>query len=170
LGHSVVGIDVENPVYDRIAKCLDVERNIATVQPGRQLPFLGDRFDLITACNITFDEIRTADRLNRRVYWSLAQWQFFLDDLTSNQLRYPGRIYLKLNKQWHWRFLGFDHFAFDHQLLDMMVRNGAAVGRWRGTIDMWLPDRNNLLSQRWPQSQKSARGAEGAGGVHAACN
>jgi hypothetical protein len=98
-----------------------------------------ERFDLITVCNITFDEIRTMDRQKRRNYWSLAQWEFFFDDLVSNQIRSPGRIYLKLNKQWCGRLLGFDRRAFDHRLLAMASR-WAEVSRWRGTIDMPIPD------------------------------
>jgi SAM-dependent methyltransferase len=148
-GHQVVGIDIVNPVYDRIAQCLGVAREIVSVQPGKPLPPSSDRFDLITACTITFDEIRTQDRQKHRLYWSLDEWQFFLEDLMTNQLRYPGRLYLKLNKHWRGRFLGLNRFSFDRRLMAALSRNGATVSYLRGTIDMSLTGPRALS---WPAS------------------
>jgi SAM-dependent methyltransferase len=146
-GHHVVGIDIRNSFYDRIAGSLGVDRTHVAVEPGKLLPYLGGPFDLITACAITFSEIRTSNRRKSRIYWSLAEWQFLLDDLMAHQLRYPGRLYLTLNKQWHGRFFGFDLLSFDRQLLTMAARNGAIVHRSKGTIDLSLASRRPLSLQ-----------------------
>ncbi|SJZ79392.1 Methyltransferase domain-containing protein [Enhydrobacter aerosaccus] len=134
-GHSVVGIDIENPVYAGIAGSLGVERTIVRVEPGTPLPALDGRFDLITACNITFNEKR-GDRGQPRQFWSLPEWQFFLEDLVANQLRYPGTIYLMLNKQSRRRLLGFEWPAYNRELMAMAARNGARIDRLGGTIRM----------------------------------
>jgi SAM-dependent methyltransferase len=144
-GHQVVGLDIENRVYDGIAACLGIERTIVRVEPRTALPALGERFDLIVACNITFDERINRDRTRARSYWSLAEWQFFLDDLMANQLRYPGRLYLSLNKQSRGRFLGLQRVAYDHELLAMAASIGASVSSWRGTINMSLSAPREIL-------------------------
>jgi SAM-dependent methyltransferase len=146
-GHRVVGIDIRNTFYDRIAGSLGVERTIAPVEPGKLLPFMGGLFDLITAYAITFSEFRTPGHPKTRAYWSLAEWQFFLDDLTTHQLRYPGRLYLTLNKQCRRRILGIDVLAFDRRLLAAAARNGAIVHRSEGTIDLSLSHRRGLSLQ-----------------------
>jgi SAM-dependent methyltransferase len=141
-GHQVVGIDIENPVYEGIAACLGFQRTIVRVEPSTPLPDLGGRFDLITACNITFNEKRNPH--GPRLRWSLAEWQFFLDDLVANHLRYPGVLYLQLNEEPHGRLLGFDRLAYDRELLAMAARNGAVVNRRRGTIKMSFASRREI--------------------------
>ncbi|WP_246158099.1 class I SAM-dependent methyltransferase [Reyranella soli] len=123
-GHDVVAIDVENPLYEGITACLGVQRTIARVEPYRPLPDLGGRFDLITVCNTTFNE-----RGDPPVYWTPAEWQFLLDDLVANHLRYPGELYVKLNKE-------IKRLAYNRDVLAMANRNAAKVGRWRGVIRM----------------------------------
>jgi SAM-dependent methyltransferase len=144
LGHEVVGLDIENQVYEGIAACLGVERTIYRVEPGAALPALGGKFDLIVACNITFDEIATRDRERQRSYWPLAEWQYFLDDLIANQLRYPGRMYFKLNQQAKGRVLGFRRFVYNDVLLAAAERNGGVVSRRRGIIDMFFPSQPTI--------------------------
>ena len=141
-GHQVVGIDIENPVYEGIAACLGVQRTIVRVEPRTPLPDLGGRFDLITACNLTFNEKRTAH--GPRLRWSPAEWQFFLDDLVANHLRYPGMLYLQLNKESHGRFLGFDRLAYDREVMAMAARNGAVISRRHGTIKMSFASRREI--------------------------
>lgn len=131
-GHRVVGVDIDNELYEGIAACLGVRRTIVRVEPQRPLPNLGGRFDLITACDVTFND--KDDRDGRRVYWTLEEWRFLLNDLFANHLRFPGTLYLKLNKEWQKGAFGSDRLFFNRGLLAMAARNGAAVSRRRGTI------------------------------------
>ena len=131
-GHRAVGIDVEDAFYDGLAACLGVERTVVRVEAQTPLPDLGGRFDVITACDIAFNEKREGK--TRGVYWSLEDWQFFLNDLVIHQLRTPGTIYLKLNKEARGRVLGVGHRAYSRDALALAARNGATVSRWRGTI------------------------------------
>ncbi len=133
-GHQAVGIDIENPLYEGIAACLGVQRTVVRVEPLKPLPDLGGRFDLITACDITFNG--KGNRHGRRLYWSVAEWQFFLGDLVANQLRYPGTLYLKLNKETRGRLLGFERLAYNREVLAMAARNGGVVSRWHGTVKL----------------------------------
>ncbi len=142
LGHQAVGIDIDNRLYEDIAACLGVQRTIVRVAPLARLPNLGGKFDLITACDVTFND--KDDRDGRRVYWTLAEWRFLLNDLFANHLQYPGVVYLKLNKEWQRGFLGFDRLFFNRGLLAMAERNGAVVSRRRGTIKFSLTSRHEI--------------------------
>lgn len=142
LGHRAVGIDIDNALYEGIAACLGVQRTIVRVEPQRPLPDLGGRFDLITACDVTFND--KDDRDGRRVYWTLAEWQFLLNDLFANHLQYPGTLYLKLNKEWQKGVFGSDRLFFNRELLTMAARNGAVVSRRRGTIKFSLTSRHEI--------------------------
>ncbi len=135
-GHQAVGIDIDNALYDGIATSLGVRRTIVRVAPLARLPALGGKFDLITACDVTFND--KDDRDGRRVYWTLGEWRFFLNDLFANHLRYPGTVYLKLNKEWQRGLFGSDRLFFNRELLAMADRNGAVVSRRRGTIKFSL--------------------------------
>lgn len=141
-GHRAVGIDIDNALYEGIAACLGVQRTIVRVEPQRRLPDLGGRFDLISACDVTFND--KDDRDGRRVYWTLAEWQFFLNDLIANHLQYPGTLYLKLNKEWQKAAFGSDRLLFNRKLLAMAARNGAVVSRRRGTIKFSLTSRHEI--------------------------
>ena len=131
-GHQAVGIDVKDAFYDGLSACLDIERTTVRVEARTPLPDLGGRFDVITACDIAFNEKREGKA--RGIYWSPDDWQFFLNDLVAHQLRTPGTIYLKLNKEARGRLLGFERRAYNREVLALAARNGADVSRWRGTI------------------------------------
>lgn len=131
-GHQAVGIDVKDAFYEGLAACLGAPRTVVRVEARTPLPDLGGRFDVITACDIAFNEKREGK--TRGVYWSLEDWQFFLNDLVARQLRTPGTIYLKLNKEARGRLLGVDRRAYNREALALAARNGAVVSRWRGTI------------------------------------
>ena len=137
-GHQVVAIDVDNPLYESIAACLGIQRTILRVEPDKPLPALGERFDLIVACNITFNE---KDQATPRAYWSLAEWQYFLDDIVGNHLRSPGTLYVKLNKEFGSKLPGIRGLAYNRDLLQMAAHKGAAVNYRRGTFELSSPDR-----------------------------
>jgi hypothetical protein len=140
--HRAVGIDVEDAFYDGLAACLGVRRTVVRVVAQTPLPDLGERFDVITACDIAFNEKREGK--TRGLYWSLEDWQFFLNDLVVHQLRIPGTIYLKLNKEARGRLLGIDRRAYSRDALALAARNGAAVSRWRGTIKLSVTEPREL--------------------------
>jgi len=142
LGHQAVGIDIENAIYEGIAACLGVQRTIVRVEPLKPLPNLGERFDLITASDITFND--KADLNGRRHYWSLAEWKFFLDDLIANQLRYPGTLYLRPNKEFQAPLRGVTPLVYNRGLLAMAARNGATVSRRHGTIKLSVTSRREI--------------------------
>ncbi|MDI1286391.1 MAG: hypothetical protein PSV46_18545 [Reyranella sp.] len=137
-GHHAVGIDVADAFYEGLAACLGVQRTVVRVEAQTPLPDLGGRFDLITACDIAFNEKREGK--TRGLYWSREDWQFFLNDLVAHQLRTPGTIYLKLNKEARGRVLGIDRRAYSRDALALAARNGAAVSRWRGTIRLGVTE------------------------------
>ncbi|MDP1751591.1 MAG: hypothetical protein Q8L22_19245 [Reyranella sp.] len=141
-GHQAVGIDVKDAFYDGLAACLGVQRTVVRVEAQTPLPDMGGRFDLITACDIAFNEKREGK--TRGLYWSLEDWQFFLNDLAANQLRTPGTIYLKLNKEARGRLLGLDRRAYSREALALAARNGATVSRWRGTIRFTFAARREI--------------------------
>lgn len=141
-GHQVVGIDIENALYGGIAACLGVQRTIICIRPLEPLPNLGERFDLITACDITFND--KDDRNGRRHYWSLTEWKFFLDDLIANQLRYPGTLYLRPNREFQAPLLGVTPLNYNRELLAMAARNGATVSRRHGTIKLSVASRREM--------------------------
>lgn len=141
-GHRVIGVDIGNELYEGIASSLGVQRTLVRVAPLTQMPYLGEKFDLITACDITFND--KDDRDGRRVYWTLAEWRFFLNDLLANHLQYPGVLYLKLNKEWQRGFFGSDRLFFNRALLTMAARNGAVISRRRGTLKFTLSSRREI--------------------------
>ena len=136
LGHAVVALDVENPVYQGIADCLGIERTVFRVEPGMPLPTPAERFDLIVAHDVTFND--KPDEGGQRAYWSLEAWRGFLDDLVANQLRCPGTIDLKLNPEFGRDASGTEILAYNRPLLDLVARHGAVVDRRRGTIRLTL--------------------------------
>lgn len=133
-GHHAVGIDIENALYDGIAGCLGIERTIVRVEPRTPLPDLGGRFDLVTACNVTFNDKRNPH--GPRLYWSVDEWQFFLDDVVAHHLRRPGIFFIALTKERQGRLMGLDRLGYNRQLLSLAERNGATVSRRLGTIKL----------------------------------
>lgn len=141
-GHQAIGIDIENDLYEGIAACLGVQRTIVRVAPCALLPDLGEKFDLITACDVTFND--KDDQDDRRAYWTLREWQFFLNDLIANHLRYPGTLYLKLNREWQEGPQGSNRLVYNHYVLAMAARNGAVVDSRRGTMKLTLTSRREI--------------------------
>lgn len=131
-GHDAIGIDVRDAFYDGLAACVGIARTVMRVEARTPLPDLGGRFDLITACDIAFNEKRQGTL--RGIYWSPEDWKFFLNDLIAHQLRTPGTIYLKLNKEAHRRPLGFTRYAYNGKVLALAIQNGAQVRPRLGTI------------------------------------
>ncbi|MDQ2762786.1 MAG: class I SAM-dependent methyltransferase, partial [Pseudomonadota bacterium] len=56
LGHEVIGLDVEVPLYTDLARLMKVDRRIFRIAPRQPLPDLG-RFDVITGVAVSFDSL-----------------------------------------------------------------------------------------------------------------
>lgn len=98
LGHETVGIDLEFPLYVDLCALMGVDRRTWRVSPRQPLPRSLRRFDLITAFQVKFDALGF-DPARGHLYWSLADWDFFIRDATGERMRYPGRLRLQLNSR-----------------------------------------------------------------------
>lgn len=94
LGHDVHGVDL--PTYefyrDMIA-LFGIPRTGFRIEPCKNLPILGKRFDVITAHQICFNGHKT-ERL-----WGPDEWDFLLNDLEQNCLTPGGTIALEFNEE-----------------------------------------------------------------------
>ena len=130
LGHEVIGLDVEVPLYTDLARLMKVDRRIFRLSPRRPLPDLG-RFDVITGVAVSFDSLGKDTQSVRR-YWSLEDWSWLILHLSQEHSRYPGRLYFELNFQ-----ILADHTLRYHQrLLEACERAGAVVLAAKGRISI----------------------------------
>ncbi len=93
LGHRPLGLDVDDPFYGALLRAVRVERVTAPIRPFEPLPVAGRRFDLVTAFAVCFNGHDTPQ------LWDVAEWRFFLDDLTARILVSGGRVVLQLNRE-----------------------------------------------------------------------
>jgi hypothetical protein len=95
-GHNSVAIDrAGNEVFEDVTKWLKVDRRVWYIKPFHPIPYLGQRFDLVTAFMVNFDRLPTPDRKP----WTTKEWDFFLFDLACNHLKDNGRVVLLLNNR-----------------------------------------------------------------------
>ena len=98
LGHSGLGLDIDRlPMFREITRLLGVHRVVQRIDAFRPLPDLGQKFDLITAFMICFNNHKMPD------LWSVPEWEFFLDDLAKH-LTPRGRVWLELNQEYDGSF------------------------------------------------------------------
>ncbi len=128
LGHTVVGTDISVPLYDDICRTLGVDRRIEPTRFRAPMHDLKVKFDFVTVIGQTF---HIAKRLpsGERVHWAVEDWSYFLDDLVSNHMYYPGEIYIHLNAN---RYA--DGLRLDDTLLAWCEFQGAAVDHKLGKI------------------------------------
>ena len=128
LGHEVIGLDVEVPLYTDLARLMKVDRRIFRLSPRQPLPDLG-RFDVITGVAVSFDSLgRDAHSVRR--YWSLEDWAYLIRHLTQEHSRYPGRLYFELNFQ----VLADNTLRYNQPLLEACARAGAEILATKGRI------------------------------------
>ncbi len=114
LGHEVVGLDLDDlPMFGESTQMLGVQRVIWRVQPFVPLPDLGDKFDLVTAFMVCFNNHKMPD------LWGMPEWEFFLDDL-ARHLSPRGRVWLEFNMEWDGTF-------YTPQLRDYFESRGAKI-------------------------------------------
>jgi len=114
LGHSGVGLDMDRlPMFREITRLLGVRRVVQRIQAFRALPNFGQRFDVITAFMICFNNHKMPG------LWGVREWEFFLADL-GKYLRPRGQIWLELNQE-------YDGTFYTPELKEFFQKRGAKI-------------------------------------------
>jgi SAM-dependent methyltransferase len=114
LGHSGFGLDMDRlPMFREITSLLGVRRVVQQIQAFRPLPSFGQRFDVITAFMICFNDHKMPG------LWGVPEWEFFLDDLAKH-LRPRGRVWLELNQE-------YDGTFYTPELKEFFRKRGAKI-------------------------------------------
>src|ERR1700730_7695441 len=94
LGSNVLGLDLEDPIFNDILKVLQIERVPFRITRQEKLPDFGARkFDVITAWMICFNNYDRDDTI-----WCPRDWDYLLNDL-AERLTPDGRIVFYFNSQ-----------------------------------------------------------------------
>jgi SAM-dependent methyltransferase len=114
LGHSGIGLDIDRlPMFREITRLLGVRRVVQQIQAFRPLPNFGQKFDVITAFMICFNNHKMPG------LWGVPEWEFFLDDLAKH-LKPRGRVWLELNQE-------YDETFYTPQLKEFFQKRGAKI-------------------------------------------
>ena len=98
LGHSGLGLDMDRvSMFREITRLLGVHRVVQRIEAFRPLPDLGQKFNLITAFMICFNDHKMPG------LWKVPEWEFFLGDLAKH-LTPRGRVWLELNQEYDGTF------------------------------------------------------------------
>ena len=98
LDHSGVGLDMDRlPMFREVTHLLGVRRVVQRIQPFRPLPNVGQKFDVITAFMVCFNNHKMPG------LWAVPEWEFFLDDLAKH-LKPRGLVWLELNQEYDGTF------------------------------------------------------------------
>ena len=120
LGSNVLGLDLEDPIFNDILRVLQIERVPFRITRQEKLPDFGTRkFDVITAWMICFNNYDRDDTI-----WGPRDWDYLLNDLTE-KLRPDGRIVFYFNAQRHrkihtpelWKYFGSRADLLDGRLM-----------------------------------------------------
>jgi hypothetical protein len=128
LGHTVVGTDIEVPLYDDICEALELDRRIEPTRLRTPLPDLGLKFDMVTIIWHMFHILRYLPNGDRE-HWTTDDWAFFFEDLIANHMHYPGILFLYLNPN-----ISATGQAFDAPLMQWCREHGASVDDAGGRI------------------------------------
>jgi SAM-dependent methyltransferase len=125
-GHDVLGFDTDNePLFGATTALLEVPRAIGRIERQTPLPDLGGKFDLVTAHRICFHRI---GRVRDGVEWSIADWEFFINDIRRRFLNDNGRLLLDFNP----RPDGSSFFT--PQLREFFLSQGARIFRSKALL------------------------------------
>jgi SAM-dependent methyltransferase len=120
LGSKVVGLDLEDPIFNDILRVLAIERVPFRITRRQKLPDFGARkFDVITAWMICFNNYDRDDTI-----WGPPDWDYLLNDL-AEKLTPDGRIVFYFNAQRHrkihtpelWKYFGSRADLLDGRLI-----------------------------------------------------
>ena len=133
LGHNVHGLDLPDyEFYKDMIGLFGLSRTGVRIEPYKNLPLFGRRFDVITAHQICFNGHKTEH------LWGVDEWDFFLGDLDENCLNPGGTIALEFNEE---PSIGF----YTKELRKYFESRSARIFRGRVIIS-----RDNLRSQSSP--------------------
>jgi SAM-dependent methyltransferase len=114
LGHSGLGLDMDRVAMFRdITRLLGVRRVVQRIEAFHPLPDFGQKFDLITAFMICFNDHKMPG------LWKVPAWEFFLDDLAKH-LKPRGRAWLELNQE-------YDGTFYTPELKEFFQSRGARI-------------------------------------------
>ena len=114
LGHSGLGLDMDRlSMFREITRLLGVRRVVQRIERFQALPDFGQKFDLITAFMVCFNNHKMPD------LWRVPEWEFFLDDL-AKRLTPRGRVWLELNQE-------YDGTFYTPELKEFFQRRGARI-------------------------------------------
>lgn len=120
LGSNVLGLDLEDPIFNDILRVLEIERVPFRIKRREKLPdFGGRKFDLITAWMICFNDYDRDETI-----WGPRDWDYLLNDLTE-KLTPKGRIVFYFNAQRQrgihsrelWKYFGSRADLLDSRLI-----------------------------------------------------
>ena len=114
LGHSGVGLDMDRlTMFGEITRLLGVRRVVQQIHAFRPLPNFGQKFDVITAFMICFNDHKMPG------LWGVPEWEFFLNDLAKH-LTPRGRVWLELNQE-------YDGTFYTPELKEFFQKRGAKI-------------------------------------------
>ena len=114
LGHSGLGLDMDRlSMFREVTRLLGVRRMVQRIEAFRPLPDFGQKFDLITAFMVCFNNHKMPD------LWKVVEWEFFLDDLAKH-LTPRGRVWLELNQE-------YDGSFYTPELKAFLRKRGARI-------------------------------------------
>jgi SAM-dependent methyltransferase len=114
LGHSGLGLDMDRvSMFREITRLLGVHRVVQRIDAFRPLPDLGQKFNLITAFMICFNDHKMPG------LWKVPEWEFFLDDMAKH-LTPRGRVWLELNQE-------YDGTFYTPELKEFFQKRGARI-------------------------------------------
>jgi len=116
LGHSGLGLDMDRlPMFREVTRLLGVHRVVQRIDAFRPLSDFGQKFDLITAFMICFNNHKMPG------LWTVTEWDFFLDDLAKH-LKPRGRVWLELNQE-------YDGTFYTPELKEFFQQRGAKISQ-----------------------------------------
>jgi len=114
LGHSGLGLDMDRlAMFREVTRLLGVRRVVQQIEAFRPLPDFGQKFDVITAFMICFNNHKMPD------LWKVSEWEFFLNDLAKH-LTPRGRVWLELNQE-------YDGTFYTPELKEFFQKRGARI-------------------------------------------
>jgi SAM-dependent methyltransferase len=144
LGSKVLGLDLEDPIFNDILRVLDIERVPFRITRQEKLPdFAGRKFDVITAWMICFNNYDRDDTI-----WGPRDWDYLLNDL-AEKLTPDGRIVFYFNAQRHQKIHSpelWKYFASRADLLDgrLIIFRKSRLTR---TASVFRDDRKGALTR-----------------------
>ena len=114
LGHSGIGLDMDRlPMFRAITRLLGVRRVVQQIHAFRPLPNFGQKFDVITAFMICFNNHKMPG------LWGVPEWKFLFADL-AKYLTPRGRVWLELNQE-------YDETFYTAELKEFFEKRGAKI-------------------------------------------